>query len=55
MPGEPSPFFGSSEHCRYCEYDAVCPVDRDAQYESKVDAPELAAYHDLDLPAEDDE
>ena len=38
VPGEPNPFFGSSDNCRYCDYDAVCPVDRDAQYEAKVDA-----------------
>jgi hypothetical protein len=53
VPGEPNPFFGSSHHCRYCKFDAVCPVDRDAQYETKIDAPEFAAYHALD-PGEDE-
>ena len=30
-----------SDNCRFCDYDAVCPVDRDAQYEAKVDAPRV--------------
>jgi len=51
VPGEPSTFFGSSDHCRFCDFDAVCPVDRDAQWEAKVDAPEFANYVAL-LPHE---
>ena len=54
VPGEPNTFFGSSEHCRFCDYDAVCQVDRDAQYELKADAPEFSSYVSL-LPREDDE
>ena len=29
-------------------FDAVCPVDRDAQFETKVAAPEFVAYLALD-------
>jgi len=53
VPGEPNTFFGSSDNCRYCDYDAVCPVDRDAQYEAKAASPELAAFHAL-VPDEED-
>ena len=53
VPGDPNTFFGSSDNCRYCDYDAVCPVDRDAQYEAKAASPELAAFHAL-VPDEED-
>ncbi len=55
VPGEPNQFFGSSHNCRYCDYDAVCPVDRDAQFEAKCDAPEFAAHVALGAVAEEDE
>ena len=55
VPGEPNTFFGSSDNCRYCNYDAVCPVDRDAQYDAKLDAPEFAAFHALTVDDEDAE
>jgi RecB family exonuclease len=53
VPGEASTFFGSSAHCRYCDFDRVCPVDRDAQWEGKVHAPEFANYQALQPKGDD--
>jgi len=53
VPGAPNTFFGSSDNCRYCDYDAVCPVDRDAQYDVKLHAPEFAAFRALVVDHED--
>ncbi len=42
VPGEWSGFHRSFDNCRYCEFDRVCPADRDEQAERKRAAPELA-------------
>ena len=55
VPGPPNPYFGSSDNCRFCNYDAVCAVDRDAQYDVKLHAPEFAAYHALVVDEEEEE
>jgi hypothetical protein len=54
VPGEANAFFGSSHNCRHCDFDPVCPVDRDAQFEHKLDAPQFASFAAL-LPDEVDE
>ncbi len=56
VPGEWSAFFGRSTNCRWCEYDGLCAADRIGQWETKVDAPELAPFHSLvRVPTEVDE
>jgi hypothetical protein len=54
-PGTYEPFMVRFENCAYCDYDRCCPADRDQQWESVVDAPELAAYVALVEGDEDDE
>lgn len=41
-PGEWDSWRQSHEQCRFCEFDAVCPVDRGEQAQAKGAAPELA-------------
>ncbi|MGZ4798076.1 MAG: PD-(D/E)XK nuclease family protein [Acidimicrobiia bacterium] len=52
-PGEFDAYFGSHANCRYCKYDDVCPVDREAQQDAKLGAPELADFRAL-FPDEDE-
>ncbi len=43
------------EACRICDFDVVCPVARDRQWERKRDAPEVApvrALMDTEAPTE---
>jgi ATP-dependent helicase/nuclease subunit B len=44
-PGE-ADFFGF-EHCRFCEYDRVCPASRDDQWEGVRLSPRLDDYRQL--------
>lgn len=46
-PGQSAP----RAHCKSCEYDSVCVLDRERQWEAKRDDPRLAAY--LELCGED--
>ena len=46
-PGEPSWLHGTEANCAYCAFDDLCPVDRGAQYDAKIDAPELRHLHGL--------
>ena len=46
-PGEPSYIHGTEANCAYCDFDALCPADRGAQYDAKADAPEFRVFHDL--------
>ena len=46
-PGEPSWLHGTEANCAYCAFDDLCPVDRGAQYDAKIDAPELGHLHRL--------
>lgn len=46
-PGEPSWLHNTDANCAYCDFDALCPVDRGAQYDAKEDAPEFEAFHEL--------
>ena len=46
-PGEPSWLHNTEANCAYCPFDDLCPVDRGAQYDAKIDAPELEHFHGL--------
>ncbi len=55
-PGEASWFYGTGQACGYCDYDALCPVDRIDQSERKWQAVELGPLHALTwAPAGEDE
>ncbi len=45
-PGEPTQG-GAWEHCRICDYNAACPLDRERQWVAKREDPRLAAYLEL--------
>ena len=51
-PGEPSWFHGTDENCAYCDFNALCPAERGAQYDAKASAPEFMVFHDLVLTEE---
>ena len=45
FPGRPGqPDRASFENCRYCDFDPVCPSQRDREWERVRHAPELAGY-----------
>ncbi|MBK5289615.1 MAG: PD-(D/E)XK nuclease family protein [Acidimicrobiia bacterium] len=46
-PGEPNWFNAAGANCTYCDFDALCPADRGAQYDAKEAAPEFQVFHDL--------
>lgn len=52
-PGEYGTFFGTHDNCRYCEFDRVCPRDRDDHERAKAGAPELALLERLRMPEAD--
>jgi RecB family exonuclease len=52
-PGAFDAFFGTHENCRHCEFDRVCPRNRDDHADAKVDAPELSLLALLRLPSGD--
>jgi hypothetical protein len=53
LPGAYEPFFGTHANCRWCDFDRVCPRNRDDHAGAKVDAPELSLLALLQ-PASDD-
>ncbi len=45
FPGRPGKADRDSfENCRYCDFDAVCPRQRDREWDRVRSAPELGAY-----------
>ena len=45
FPGRPGESDrGSFDNCRYCDFDPICPAQRDREWDRLRDAPELAAY-----------
>ena len=40
-PGPWNSFFNTNDTCRHCEFDRLCPHDRDEMAEAKVAAPQL--------------
>ena len=57
FPGQPGPFdsfFGKHDNCRSCDFDRVCPRNRDDHQQAKADAPELSLLARLALPDGED-
>ncbi|MGI8759055.1 MAG: PD-(D/E)XK nuclease family protein [Acidimicrobiales bacterium] len=54
QPGAYDSFFACHHNCRYCEFDRVCPRDRDDHQRAKAGAPELALLARLQLPESDE-
>ncbi|HMQ27731.1 MAG TPA: hypothetical protein PKA98_17200, partial [Acidimicrobiales bacterium] len=52
VSGEFDPFWRVHDNCTYCEFDRVCPRDRDEHQQLKAGAPELAVLDRLLPPAE---
>ena len=50
-PGGYESFWRSHENCGFCDFDRLCPRDRDEHQLAKADAPELAVLARL-LPPE---
>jgi len=50
QPGVYESFFGSHANCRTCEFDRVCPRNRDDHQQAKADAPELTLLDRLQPP-----
>ncbi len=44
FPANPGSSDNQTENCRYCDFDRVCPANRDLLWERKSQNPELAAY-----------
>ena len=58
FPANPGPADrDSSQNCRYCDFQRVCPTDRRRLWERKQDSPQAAPYLALAQPnpAADDE
>lgn len=53
LPGDYVPFWGSYENCSWCDFDRICPRDRDDHQRAKAGAPELALLARLQPPVED--
>lgn len=54
-PGESSWFYGTAEACAFCDYDALCPVDRIGQSERKWEAVEFEPLRALAWATDDEE
>jgi RecB family exonuclease len=50
-PGEYDAFWGRHENCRYCEFDRVCPRDREDHERATAGAPELTLLDRLRMKA----
>lgn len=46
-PGEYQYHRGNFDHCAWCDFDAICPRDRDEEWERVREAPSLAAIRGL--------
>ncbi len=55
QPGAYQAFFACHQNCGFCEFDRVCPRDRDDHQRAKADAPELSLLARLRLPESDEE
>jgi len=45
----------SFEHCKWCEYDRICPADRDRAWDRLQHDEALESYRELSKPVDDDE
>ncbi len=50
QPGPFNSFFGTHDNCGSCDFDRVCPRDRDDHQQAKAGAPELSLLERLALP-----
>ena len=48
--GDYSIFFRKHDNCVYCDFDSLCPRDRDDHQSAKAGAPEMAVLNRLDVP-----
>lgn len=55
QPGAYQAFFARHQNCRFCEFDRVCPRDRDDHQRAKADAPELSLLARLQVPESEEE
>jgi len=53
QPGEYSTFWGTHDGCSFCDFDRICPRDRDDHQRAMADAPELTVLQRLQLRAEE--
>jgi len=49
-PGDFNSFWGTHENCTWCDFDRVCPRDRDDHQRATAGAPELGLLERLKLP-----
>jgi RecB family exonuclease len=47
VPGDWNWYHGTGDHCAFCDYRDLCPVDRIGQYDAKSNAPEYEPLHAL--------
>ena len=50
QPGEYDSFWGRHDGCGFCDFDRVCPRDRDDDQRATAGAPELGLLERLKLP-----
>jgi RecB family exonuclease len=53
-PGGEQPFRSTFANCTYCDFDALCPNDRERAWQRVKLAPMLARYVELSEPPDDD-
>ena len=46
-PGAANWFFGTFDNCAFCEFDALCPSDREAHKDAIAGAPQLVRFRAL--------
>jgi hypothetical protein len=52
-PGEYDSWWGRHDHCRVCDFDRICPRDRDDHQRATADAPELQLLKRMAPPGVD--
>ena len=55
LPGEYQSFFGSHENCGFCEFDRICPRDREDHQRATAAAPELQLLGRLKARVEEEQ
>ena len=49
-PGEFDTFFGRFDNCRFCDFDPICRLDRDDEFERAVESGRLIDYLQMSQP-----
>jgi RecB family exonuclease len=52
LPGEYNSFFAKHDNCTYCDFDRICPRDREDHQRATAGAPELTLLQRLELKEE---